>query len=200
MKTNCTSKGYKWIHNGELNKLVKPEIVEAYISNGWDLGFSQTYKTKLRASYHAFENAGRAKSEEAEVLRKKKISSSMKGNKNWEHNKSHGAAKQGWYKGIYCDSSWELAFLVYHLEHELYIKRCSEKRRYIYKNETRTYIPDFVTNEGVVEIKGYVTEQWKEKIKQNPDIKVIYESDMNIYLDYVIAKYGVDFWNVLYEK
>lgn len=36
-----------------------------------------------------------------------------------------GRGKSGWYKGFWCDSSWELAFLIYHLEHEIPISRNS---------------------------------------------------------------------------
>jgi hypothetical protein len=66
-----------------------------------------------------------------------------------------GRGKQGWYKGIYCDSSWELAFLVYYLDHNKNIKRCEEKREYIFNEETHIYYPDFITDEGIIEIKGY---------------------------------------------
>ena len=55
-------------------------------------------------------------------FQRQKISNSMKGNKNWMFNKHHGNAKQGWYHGIHCDSTWELAFLVYYTEHNLYIE------------------------------------------------------------------------------
>ena len=200
MKVNTTSKGYKWIYKNEENKLVKPEIAKTMLLEGWNYGFSKDYRKKLSKSIPHFENQGRAKTKELELLRREKISKSQKGNKNWEHNKSHGSAKQGWYKGIYCDSSWELAFLVYHLEHNLYIQRCIEKREYTYKGEKRTYLPDFITVDGIIEIKGYITEQWKAKLKCNPDIKVIYPKDMKIYLDYTISKYGEKFWELLYEK
>lgn len=43
--------------------------------------------------------------------------------------------KSGNYKGIHCDSSWELAFLVYYLDHNLFIKRCDEIREYFYNGK-----------------------------------------------------------------
>ena len=104
-----------------------------------------------------------------------------------------GRGKQGWYKGIHCDSSWELAFLVYHLDHNLYIERCKEKRQYVWNNKQHTYYPDFITNDGIIEIKGYSTDQWKSKEEQNPDVIVLYKDDMKLYLDYVINTYGTDF-------
>lgn len=104
-----------------------------------------------------------------------------------------GYGKSGWYKGIHCDSSWELAFVIYHLEHNLNIERCKEIRKYFYKNQEHKYFPDFVTDEGLIEIKGYSSEQWEAKRKQNPDIKILYKSDIQLYLDYVIKKYGTNF-------
>lgn len=104
-----------------------------------------------------------------------------------------GRGKQGWYKGIHCDSSWELAYLVYYLDHNLYIERCKEKRQYVWNNKQHTYYPDFITDDGIIEIKGYSTDQWKSKEEQNPDVIVLYKDDMKLYLDYVINTYGTDF-------
>lgn len=104
-----------------------------------------------------------------------------------------GRGKQGWYKGIHCDSSWELAFLVYYKDHNLNIERCTEKRSYIWNNEVHSYYPDFITDAGIIEIKGFSTDQWKSKENQNPDVKVLYKDDIKPYLDYAINTYGIDF-------
>ena len=109
-----------------------------------------------------------------------------------------GRGKKGWYKGIWCDSSWELAFVIYHLEHNLYIERCHDIRTYEYNGKTYKYFPDFITDDGIFEIKGYYSDKSKSKHMQHPDIKMIFSEDMKIYLDYVIEKYGRDFIK-LYE-
>lgn len=101
-----------------------------------------------------------------------------------------GHSKSGWYKGIRCDSTWELAFLIYYLDNNLYIERCSEKRTYIWKGKKHIYYPDFITDKGIIEIKGYTTEQSEEKRKQNPDIINIFKEDIQFYLDYIQNKYG----------
>ena len=101
-----------------------------------------------------------------------------------------GHSKSGWYKGIRCDSTWELAFLIYYLDNNLYIDRCKELRKYIYNGKEHTYYPDFITDRGIIEIKGYKTKQSEEKRKQNPDIINIFEEDMQFYLDYVKEKYN----------
>lgn len=119
-------------------------------------------------------------------------------NHNWKpkiggYRKGSGHGKSGWYKGIYCDSSWELAFVIYHLDNNLQISRCSELRKYIFDNKEHIYIPDFVTDEGIIEIKGYKTKQWEAKENQNPDVKVLYKNDIKFYLEYVVQKYGNDY-------
>lgn len=115
------------------------------------------------------------------------------------YRKGSGRGKSGWYKGIHCDSSWELAFVIYHIDNNLSIARCKEHRKYVFEDKEHIYIPDFVTDEGIVEIKGYKTPQWEVKEKSNPDIKVLYKDDMKFYLNYVITKYGKDYIK-LYEK
>ncbi len=119
-------------------------------------------------------------------------------NNNWKtklggYRKGSGHGKSGWYKGIYCDSSWELAFVIYHLDNSLYIERCKEHRKYMFEGKEHIYIPDFVTDEGIIEIKGYRTKQWDIKELNNPDIKVLYKNDIKFYLEYVENKYGKDY-------
>lgn len=109
------------------------------------------------------------------------------------YRKGSGRGKSGWYKGIHCDSSWELAFVIYHLDNGMNIKRCKDYRKYIYEGKEHVYIPDFVTDLGIIEIKGYKTKQWEVKEQANPDIKVLYKEDIKFYLDYVIKKYGKDY-------
>lgn len=101
-----------------------------------------------------------------------------------------GHSKSGWYKGIRCDSTWELAFLIYYLDNNLYIERCNEQRKYIWKGKEHIYYPDFITDKGIIEIKGYITDQSEEKRKQNPDIINIFKEDIQFYLDYIQNKYG----------
>ena len=112
--------------------------------------------------------------------------------------KGSGRGKKGWYKGFFCDSSWELAYVIYCLDKGISIVRNLEKRSYTWEGKDKNYIPDFLVEDSLVEIKGYKTPQWEEKIKSNPDIKVLYEDDMRPILDYVVMKYGQNFIE-LYE-
>lgn len=117
----------------------------------------------------------------------------IKGNVKWGGCRDgSGRGKSGWYKGIYCSSTWELAYVIYCIDHNIPIERCKEKRSYTYKGKVHNYHPDFVTPDGIIEIKGYVTEQWLEKEKQNPDVKTLYNDDMKPYLQYVHDNYTND--------
>lgn len=104
--------------------------------------------------------------------------------------------KHGTYKGIHYDSSWELAYIIYNLDHNIEISRCNEFRTYIDNNgDEKHYLPDFVVNNDIIEIKGYFSDDAKLKQKYNPDIKVLLYNDIKFYLDYTKEKYGNDFWN-----
>lgn len=107
--------------------------------------------------------------------------------------------KSGWYKGIHCDSSWELAFVIYHLDHNINIERCKEKRKYILDNKELEYHPDFIVENIIYEIKGIKSKNSDAKQLYNPDIIFLYRNNMKKYLDYVINKYGKNFID-LYDK
>ena len=112
--------------------------------------------------------------------------------------KGSGRGKKGWYKGFFCDSSWELAYVVYCLEHNIDIKRNIEKRQYVWNDKVKNYIPDFIVQGNLIEVKGFKTEQWMAKLEANPDVRVLYEKDLEPILEYVKNKYGKNFTN-LYE-
>ena len=118
--------------------------------------------------------------------------------------KGSGRGKKGWYKGYYCDSTWELFWVIYNLDHNINFKRnTSISFDYIFDGKKRKYYPDFIMEDNsFVEIKGYVSEQWKEKIKSVPKnfkIKVLYRKDISPFKKYVIEKYGSDI-NSLYDN
>ena len=107
--------------------------------------------------------------------------------------KGSGRGKKGWYNGIFCDSSWELAYVIYCLDHNIQIVRNTDCLLYEYNGQTKKYIPDFIVDDVYVEIKGYITEQWLAKLEYNKNVKVLYEKDLQPVFEYVINKYGKDF-------
>lgn len=193
-----TSIGYRWLTNDIENVYIKSDQFDKYLNLGYYFGISKQYKEKISKSLKGI-SLGKCKDPQKELERKQKISNSMKGNTNWKFNKCHGNAKQGWYKGIHCDSTWELAYLVYHIENNLYIERCTKYLDFIWNNEHHKYIPDFITDEGTIEIKGRKSKKSIEKEKQFPNVKVIDIKLIKPYLAYVINKYGQNFWKQLYE-
>lgn len=150
-KRRCGTKNKVVVTNGINNKYVFPNEVEEFLKNNVNWYKGVTNKNKKTS-------LGIASTPEKEIARKRKIAESMKKNPLAGGRRiGSGRGKKGWYKGIYCDSSWELAYLVYYLDHGKNIKRCKEHREYIFNNEKHIYIPDFVTDEGIIEIKGYKT-------------------------------------------
>lgn len=107
-----------------------------------------------------------------------------------------GNAKYGMYHGIHCDSSWELAFLIYCLDHNIPVERNTESFPYTYDGETHQYYPDFKSHNTYYEVKNYSTPVVQAKCEQFPrdkHLKLLMKNEMKPYLDYVIKVYGKNF-------
>ena len=196
-KDNCPKR--IWINNGAENKLIEEKDIINFINIGWKKGISEDYKNKISKALVG-KSMGRCKDPIKERERKAKISKSMKGNTNWMYNKIRGNGKKGRFNGIFCDSTWELAYVVYHMEHNLFIKRCDIKFTYKWEGANRTYIPDFITDEGIIEIKGKFDKKSIYKHECFPDIKIIGLDLIKPYIKYVEDKYGKEYWKILYQK
>jgi hypothetical protein len=118
------------------------------------------------------------------------------------YRENSGRGKMGRYKGYFCQSSYELAFVIYCLDHNIKIERNNTGFVYVYNEKEHKYYPDFKLEDGsYVEIKGFSTSQWREKIKQFPSdlkINVLYSNDLIEVFSYVEEKYGKNFVE-LYE-
>jgi hypothetical protein len=100
----------------------------------------------------------------------------------------------------WCDSTWELAWVIYQIEHNIEFVRNKEGFEYEYENKKFKYYPDFILCNTYVEIKGWLSDKDKEKIKQfKGKLIVLEETDMNYIFEYVKTKYGNNFKN-LYES
>jgi len=147
---------------------------------------------------------------------KKKLSDSHVGEKSWWYGKQHtdetklliaistikrtkgSFGRQGFYKGIKCDSSWELAFVMYNLDHNIEFKRNEEYFEYFDVNgKKHLYFPDFVLSDGTyVEIKGYMHDGAKHKLNEFSKahkLMILGANEIQIYLMYVKNMYGKDF-------
>lgn len=111
-----------------------------------------------------------------------------------------GTSKKGWYKGYFCGSSWELAWVIYNLEHNIQFKRNTDGFEYTYDGTIKIYYPDFKIDDVYIEIKGYHSKQFDAKQLQFPHkLKVLHKSELKNIFKYVEDKYGKNF-TYLYEK
>lgn len=119
-------------------------------------------------------------------------------------------SKSGYYKGFYCASTWELAFLIYCLEENIPIERCRKMFTYFYRNKMHRYIPDWylADTKEYVEIKGDRPDLNYEIIKLKGDSvinageKYLYidSSNMSFYIDYCKNKFKIKNLKHLYEN
>lgn len=103
--------------------------------------------------------------------------------------------KSGWYEGYWCDSSWELAWVIYNLDHEIKFERNKEGFEYEYENKKYKYYPDFILEDGTyIEIKNYNCDRLRAKLKMFPNsIEVLYKENLKEIFNYIHNKYGKDF-------
>ena len=163
---------------------------------------SETY---INRKYKAW-NSGKKDIFSKDVLQR--ISSKMKQiAKTRVSCKGTGRAYKGWYKGYWCDSQWELAFVIYNLDHNILIKRCEEYFEYDYNNETHLYYPDFIVNfTNYIEIKGFQSKKDDAKFSCFPKDKIlkIYKyKELKPIFDYILKTYKLKEINdihTLYDK
>lgn len=135
-----------------------------------------------------------------------KISETAKRNrKSGGYRQGSGRGKQGWYHEYWCDSTYELAFVIYCIDHKIKFSRNTIKYPYKKDGETHYYLPDFKMENGeLVEIKGYLTLDTLLKISAVKDrkIKVLFYEDIEYMFDYVSEKYNIHISNLfmLYTK
>ena len=181
--------------NEHSENLLKAQRKRLGLSFENQYGIEKANQIKLKISEKAKAAGGHPQSEES----KKKISEWAKRSGLGGYKKGSGRGKKGWYKGFFCDSSWELAFVIYCLEHDISIIRNTEKRQYVWNDLDKNYIPDFIVNGVLTEIKGYKTAQWLAKLSANSDVKVLYEQELKPIFKYVIERHGKDFIS-LYDQ
>ncbi len=137
---------------------------------------------------------------------KRKISATIKKNKNCGGLRLRsGRGKKGKYKGYYCDSTYELVYIIYNIDHNIEFSRCSRDIYYIYEYQGKNYkyYPDFILpDNSLIEIKGYHSSIVDLKLKSVTDrnIKVLYEKDLKYAFDYVKEKYNPNNLEDLYDS
>lgn len=111
---------------------------------------------------------------------------------------THKSYKRGYYKGIWCDSSWELAYLLYCFDNNISVERNNKYFEYEFEGKIYKFYPDFIVDGNLVEIKGFYTPKNKVKLEKFPNVLFIDRKLIQPYLKYAIEHYGKNFTN-LYE-
>jgi hypothetical protein len=132
--------------------------------------------------------------------RRKKLSVVARQRGLGQYREGSGRGKKGRYRGYWCDSSYELAFVIYALDHGFWFERNWQAFSYSFEGRTRTWIPDFrLKNDMYLEIKGYESPQACAKFAAFPHgLIVVKRENMQFVFDYVVGNYGRDFTR-LYE-
>lgn len=118
------------------------------------------------------------------------------------YRKNSGRSKHGHYKGIYCGSTYELAWVIYRLDHNLPVIRFEGSL--VCKVSGRKYIPDFIDDNTIIEIKGYEKEnsvEVKTKIAESYGycVKVLRKDDLQVEFNWVTSKYNKLNFEALYD-
>jgi hypothetical protein len=116
-------------------------------------------------------------------------------------NRKYKNIKQGWFRGFWCDSGWELAFLLYHFDHGIRVERNEKGFPYIYRKRKRWYYPDFLLDGDIfVEVKGIVNARVRAKTAAFPfNLHVYGPAEMKPILAYVEGKYGKEYASLLVQ-
>lgn len=113
-----------------------------------------------------------------------------------------GRSKSGYYKGIYCGSTYELCWVIYSLDHGIKFTRFSG---FLENNGTK-YYPDFLLDDGktIIETKGYENQVLVDKktavaISHGYTVNVLRKDDLTHAFEYVKEKYSTTEYHTLYD-
>lgn len=111
-----------------------------------------------------------------------------------------GRSNHGYYKGIYCASTYELVYLIYCLDNNIPIKRFDGCLIF---NKDK-YFPDFILNNIIIEIKGYKSSNLEKQIRvakeNNYQIQVKFKEDLEKEFNWVKTHYNYKKLSDLYDK
>ena len=112
------------------------------------------------------------------------------------------------YEGEYFDSSWELAFYIYHKDKKSNIIRSHKTIKYTFNGEEHRYFPDFEIDGKFFEVKSpYLYEQLLvPNTVENAKLNCMKENDAAIltnctkYLKYIERHYGKDYFEQFKQR
>jgi hypothetical protein len=113
-----------------------------------------------------------------------------------------GRSKQGYYKGIYCGSTYELCWAIHALDHGIPFTRFPGQL----KKDKLVYIPDFLLGDKktIIEPKGY---ERGDSVKRKTElaeslgyiVKIMRKDDLKYAFEYVTEKYKTKKFHTLYD-
>jgi hypothetical protein len=119
------------------------------------------------------------------------------------YRKGSGRSKSGYYKGIYCGSTYELCWVIYNLDHKIEFTRFPGKLQ----KDGVVYYPDFLLSDGktIVETKGYEKQDSVDKKTNVAEsfgyiVKVLREEDLQYAFAYVYEIYKTKKFYELYDE
>lgn len=113
-----------------------------------------------------------------------------------------GISKSGYYKGIYCGSTYELCWAIYSLDHNVKFSRFPS----LLEKDGVKYFPDFLLDDKVtiIELKGYEKEDSVNKKTKLAEILgfkvgVLRKDDLKDIFEYVTINYKTKKYYELYD-
>lgn len=105
-----------------------------------------------------------------------------------------GRGRHGRCRGYYCQSSWELAWVLFMTDHGKEFFRNTDVFEYWFKGTKHRYWPDFKLPDGsYVEVKNYISPVVLAKAGAVPRLAIVGPEEMKPILAYVRRTYGDDF-------
>jgi len=113
-----------------------------------------------------------------------------------------GRSKSGYYRGIYCGSTYELCWVIYSIEHDIKFTRFDG----VLEHNSVKYYPDFLLadNKTIIETKGYEKQDSvdrKTKVAEHfgYNVKVLRRDDLQYAFDYVTQQYNTSEYYTLFD-
>jgi hypothetical protein len=114
-----------------------------------------------------------------------------------------GRSKSGYYRGIYCGSTYELCWVIYSLDHGIKFTRFPGK---LELSGVR-YYPDFLLSDGktIIETKGYEVQESVDKKTKVAEslgyvVQVLRKKDLEYAFKYVRETYDTTKFFTLYDE
>ena len=113
-----------------------------------------------------------------------------------------GRSKSGYYKGIYCGSTYELCWLIHALDNNVKFSRFEG----VLTDGLIKYIPDFILDDSktIIELKGYEPQESVNRKTQLAEslgysVVVLRKEDLQYAFEYVVKKFGTKEFHTLYD-